>query len=244
MLSRQRELCRTVVESRWSPGVGRMARFTSVVQDSNDVVWIRRLLIVALVTRKTVRILQRVVVIDMAELTLSDGVLSNQRKIGGVVIEGSRLPGRGAVALCTKLRIAQGLVIWIARVRIVGSMAVNAIGCQSRVLIVHVAVFAYNSSMSACQREFRCVVIERSRGPNTGRMACPALMSETRDNMDRACRTRIVGLMTLEAIGVGQLIVAIDVAQLTLSRRMSSCQSELCAAMVERGRQPGVGGVA
>ena len=50
--------------------------------------------------------------------------------------------------------------------------------------------------------------------------------------------------MTLEAIGVCQLIIAIDVAQLTLSRRMSSCQCELCAAMIKRGRQPAVGGVA
>ena len=126
MFSRQRELCRTVVEGRWPPGVGRMARFTSVLQGPDDVVWIRWLLIVGLVTWETVCILQRVVVIDMAKLTLSDGVLSSQREIGGVVIEGSGLPGSGAVALCTKLRIAQGLVIWIARVRIVGSMAVNA----------------------------------------------------------------------------------------------------------------------
>ena len=128
MFSRQRELCRTVVESRWSPGVGRMARFTSVVQDPDDVVWICRFLIVGLVTRETVCILQRVVVIDMTELTLNDRVLSSQRKIGGVVIEGSRLPGSGAVALCTELRISHGLVIWIARVRIIGSMAIDAIG--------------------------------------------------------------------------------------------------------------------
>ena len=97
--------------------------------------------------------------------------------------------------------------------------------------------------MSPSQPEFCCVVIEGRRGPNTGRMACPALMSETRDNMDRTCRTRIIRLMTLEAIGVRQLIVAIDVAQLTLSRRMPSSQCELCAAMIKRGRQPAVGGV-
>ena len=128
MLPRQRELCRTVVEGRWPPGVGRMARFTSVLQGPDDVVWIRWLLIVGLVTWETVCILQRVVVIDMAKLTLSDGVLSSQRKIGGVVIEGSRLPGSGAVALCTELRISHGLVIRIGRVRIIEPVAVNAIG--------------------------------------------------------------------------------------------------------------------
>ena len=126
VLSRQRELRQAVIKSRRLPQSRCMTRLTLVVQDSNDVIRIRWLLKISLVTGETVCILQRVVVIDMAELTLSDGVLSSQREIGGVVIEGSRLPGSGAVALCTELRISHGLVIWIARVRIVGSMAVNA----------------------------------------------------------------------------------------------------------------------
>jgi hypothetical protein len=64
-----------------------MARLTFVVKDSNDMIRIRWLLIIGLVARETVRILQRVVVIDMTLLTLSCGVLTSQRKVGGGMVK-------------------------------------------------------------------------------------------------------------------------------------------------------------
>jgi hypothetical protein len=66
-------------------------------------------------------------------------------------------------------------------------------------------------------------------------------MAETRDNMNRVCRSRIISLMTLEAISVRQLIIAVHVAGLAVRRRMFPCQHKLRVAVIERGRQPGVG---
>lgn len=53
-----------------------MARFTPVVQHPHDVIGICRLLIVGLVTRETICVLQRIVVVDMTLFTPSDRVLA------------------------------------------------------------------------------------------------------------------------------------------------------------------------
>jgi hypothetical protein len=66
-------------------------------------------------------------------------------------------------------------------------------------------------------------------------------MAEARNNVDGVRRSRIVSLMTLEAIGVRQLIIAVHMAGLAVRRRMFPYQHKLCATVIERGRQPGVG---
>lgn len=113
MLSRQREFCCAMVEGGRQPGVGRMARLAPVVENSNHMIRIRWLLIIGLVARETVRILQRVVVVNVTQLALSYQVLTSQREAGGVMVEGGRFPRCCTVTLSTELRITHGLVIRI-----------------------------------------------------------------------------------------------------------------------------------
>jgi hypothetical protein len=118
---------RPVIECRGEPTDGRMARLTPVIQESNDVIGIRRLPIVGLVAREAICVLQCIVVVHVAQLTLSNRVLAGQREIRAVVVEGGRFPSRCRMALRTDLRIAHGEVIWSSHIRIICAVAVNAI---------------------------------------------------------------------------------------------------------------------
>jgi hypothetical protein len=56
--------------------------------------------------------------------------------------------------------------------------------------------------------------------------------------MVRIGRLSKIGSVTLVAVGVNQLIVAIDVTRLARCRDVSSCQGKLCRAMIECRRLP------
>jgi hypothetical protein len=127
MLSRQRELRRAVVERGWYPSIGRVTRFAAMVEDSDDMVRIRRLLIVSLVAREAISVLQSVVVVDVAKLTLRRDVLSGQCKIRGVVVEGGRLPARRVVTLRAHLGISQRLMVWIPRICVLRAVTINTV---------------------------------------------------------------------------------------------------------------------
>lgn len=57
------------------PAVGGVARFAAMVQNSYDVIWIRRTLVLCLVTWITVRVGELVVVVRMTVLAAGSTVL-------------------------------------------------------------------------------------------------------------------------------------------------------------------------
>lgn len=62
------------------------------------------------------------------------------------------------MTLCTRLRVAERLMIRIRRARIIRSVAINAIGRECGELIVHVTIKAGYTAMCARERKLRIVV--------------------------------------------------------------------------------------
>ena len=62
------------------------------------------------------------------------------------------------------------------------------------------------------ERETGGGVIERSAGPGCGRMTSRAIMGEVRGRVVRICRALVISLMTLIAIGIGEVEIIVHVA--------------------------------
>ena len=92
MGSRQRKPCRAVIEGRRLPHGRRMACFTTVIQHSGGMIWIRWPLVRRLVTWIAIGVHQLVVAIGMAQLTCCCRVRTGERKLRRTVIEGRRFP--------------------------------------------------------------------------------------------------------------------------------------------------------
>jgi hypothetical protein len=142
------------------------------------------------------------------------------------------------MALRALLRIAHRLVIGADRVYVIRPMTIYAVGRKAGILIVRMTVFACHCPVCPRQRELRCVVIERRRRPDAGRVACFASVVETWYRVHRAYRPRIIGLMALIAIGIRELIITVDMARLTLGCCMLAGQREFRTAVIERRRKP------
>jgi hypothetical protein len=72
------------------------------------------------------------------------------------------------VALCAGLGKARRLVIRIRRTRIIGPVAIDAVGAETGVLVVHMTAVAGDRSMGTCQRKPCIRVIECRRRPGCG----------------------------------------------------------------------------
>jgi hypothetical protein len=83
------------------------------------------------------------------------------------------------------------------------------------------------------------IMIHRVRSPDARAVTGRAGVIELLSDMVRIRHLLVLRLMTLIAIGILQLVVAIHVARLTLLRDVGACQREACAAMVKRRRTPG-----
>jgi len=166
-------------------------------------------------------------------------VLACQRELRRIVVECSRLPGRCCVTLETRLRKSKGGMIGIGCARVIRSVTVDAIRRERRVLIVRVAAVARNRPMRSRQREFRVVMGEYRRLPRRRGMAHLTQTTESPCGMIRVRRSVEIRHVTLVAIGIGELVIAIDVTRLALRRHMLARQRELGRAVVKRGRFPG-----
>jgi hypothetical protein len=93
-----------------------------------------------------------------------------QRELRRAVIKRSRLPCCRRMALGTRLRIGQNLMIGIRCACEIGTVTVNAIHRECRELVVLVAVFALQRLMRTRQREFCDAMRERRRFPGGRRM--------------------------------------------------------------------------
>ena len=100
-------------------------------------------------------------------------------------------------------------MIRIDRPRVVRPVAIDTVCREPRVLVVFVTVFAGGRAVRACQHKLGCVVVKGRRDPRTRRVTRLTLITETRQKVYRTRRPTVVRLMTLVAIGKGQLIVAV-----------------------------------
>jgi hypothetical protein len=233
VLPREGELGRAMIERRGQPGRCRVTGLAPVIQQPSNMVRVGRLLVVSLMTRVTISIDQLVIVVDVALHALRGDMTARQCEFCRVVIKRCRLPRRRRVTLDARLWIGECHVIRVRRAGEIGSMTIYAIRWKAGVLIVLVAIFARDGPVCPRQGKLRRPVIEGGRSPDSRGMTCLTLVTETRKHVRRTRRLGVVGLVTLVAIGVGQFVVAIDVARLTKRSRMLSRQTEFCCTMVE-----------
>jgi len=165
-----------------------------------------------------------VVGVRVARRANTVGVAMGDRELRVLcVIEGGACPRGGVVAVLARSREELRLcgVTGIRRLIVVGLMASDAGGGQSRVVAVDVAVGAHpwRHGMRTGQREGRVVVIEGRVRP--GRSVVTELTScgESGRRVHGIVRVRVVLLVTRIAQATVQRIVAVDVAIGALTRR-------------------------
>jgi hypothetical protein len=93
----------------------------------------------------------------------------------------------------------------------------------------------------ASQRELRRAMIEGGGFPNNGRVTCFARMAESRSHVIGIRRKCKICRMTYVAVGIDELIVAIDMTRLTWSCDMRTRQGEFRAVVTECRGDPGIG---
>jgi hypothetical protein len=115
----------------------------------------------------------------------------------------------------------------------VGLMAIVARARQSDVLVVDMALSARNRLMRPSQRKLSRRVTEDGRPPRCGGVARLTVMAEIAQHVVRILRLLEITLMALVAVLKHDLVVAVNVARLTLQRCVGPRQWETCCVMIE-----------
>ena len=236
----ERELRGRMTEGGGLPSVHRMALQTVASEFAGHMV--RRLgrIELRLMTLEAIHILQRVISIDVAIQAGHRSVRAQQRELGCCVVEGGRLPRRGAVALRTVVAEFPRHVVGILRKGEVLRVALLAVRVGDRVIAVRVAGLAGRRLVLARERKGRLVVIELRRLPCRGRVAHGTIVRELAGNVIRVRRAVVVVLMALIAVHVGNgCIVSVRVALLARRRQMPPFERKLRRSVAEGRRFPG-----
>src|ERR1700736_6487614 len=136
-----------------------------------NVIGIRCPVVIGDVTCLTSRILQRVIVIDVAGLTWHGNVCARQGKSGGRMIERSAAPTRGCMAGKARRWEPGGDMARIVRIGVIRFVATVAVRRQSCVVVVDMATRARHAYVRSGERKRGLSVIERGRLPSCGVVA-------------------------------------------------------------------------
>jgi hypothetical protein len=101
------------------------------------------------------------------------------------------------------------------------------------ILIVDVTAIACDRLVRTCQRELRRTVVKRRGQPGRGCVTWAAIVVEVAKDMVGVRRLSKPSLVALVAVDEDQLVVAVDVASLTLKRHMRSGKWERSCVMIE-----------
>ena len=124
-------------------------------EDLTDMIRVRHLLEVRLMTLIAVRVLQLVVAVDVAGLACQRYVRTCQWEIRCRVVEGRRLPCRRRMALCTRMAEVSRNMVRVCRAVEVRGVAIVACCREVLVLVVHMAAVACHRLMCPREREWR-----------------------------------------------------------------------------------------
>jgi len=160
------------------------------------------------------------------------------------VIEGRTQPIGRAVANGTSGGEPSGHMIRVVRSRVIGFVTAVAVGWNGCVVVVHVAVCAWNRGMRAGQREARVVVIEGRRHPRCGVVANIALLRKSYGDVARIVRVLEIRQVARHAGCIGQFVVGVDMALTALHARMGSGQGPAGRGVIERSGSPVTGAMA
>ena len=227
-----------MIERRRCPHCCRMARRAIVAEIARNMVRLKGKLVIRLVALIAIGVHELIVPVHVARLARCCDVHTGQLEVRQTVIEGCRIPGCCGMALCTVMTEIALDMVGRLHSNEVCLMALITIGVHKLIVPIQVARLALCGDMCACQREIRQAVIEGCRIPRCRCMTLCTVMAEISRYMVRRLNTDEIILMTLIAIGVDQLVVAVHVARLALCCYMRPCEWEVGCAMVERCRCP------
>ena len=246
--AREREVDAAVVEAGRCPACSCMARFASLRKPARDVVGIRGPLEVFQVARHAGRLIQSVVIVNVAIGAGSRRhcVQSGQRESGAVVVECRVQPTAGGVAGFASLRKSAGNVVGIRGSLEILEVARHASSVVQSVVAVDVAIgaLAWRHRVQAGQGKSGGGVIKLAVGPLHHVMALLTGCGET-GVRHRSCSAGEIFLVTREARRAGQVVIVVDVAIDALAGRIRvpPSQKEPGRAVIKLGIQPVVGGV-
>jgi hypothetical protein len=209
-----------------------------MVEIAEHVIWICWLGKLSLVTLVAIRVVQLVIAIDMAGLTLRCRMCPRQREQRRTMVERCRTPPDGCVTLGAVVIELASYVIGIRCSIEICCMTIPA--CHRQILIhaVDVATVTGHGLMGTSERKSRCCVVECRWPPDRRSMTWLTVMVEIAEHMIWICGLGKLSLVTLVAVSVMQLIITTDMAGLTLRCRMCSRQRKQRRTMVERCSTP------
>ena len=240
----QREARGIVIECRRSPVRRGVALRAIMVEVPRDVVRVRRPVEVRRMALIAIGVHQLVVPVGVACRALHGNMRTCQREARSTMIERRRVPvGRRMTLRAIMVEVTRDMVR-VRRPLEIGLMALIAIGIHQLVVAVGVACRALHGDVRTRQREARGTMIECRRVPVGRRVTLRAIMVEIAADVVRVCRLLEIRLVTLVAVRVRQLVVAVGVARLALHRNVCPCQREPCRIMIKCRRGPGGRGMA
>ena len=117
--------------------------------------------IIRLVALVAIRIGDLVIPVHVAVQTRTRTMSAEQREIRIAMIERRRRPGGRGVASGAIVWKLVRRVVWIRGARIVGLMALIAIGIRNGIIAADMTIGTRPGLVRACQREVRCRMVER-----------------------------------------------------------------------------------
>jgi hypothetical protein len=241
--SRQGEAGRVVIELAVCP-YDRVMAFLARCGEAGMGYRASRRVVIVLMTADAGRVGKVVVVVDVAigALARRHGMASRQREAGRVVIEGRIEPGTRAVALIAGLGEVSGNVVRIRRALKVFQVAGYARRARQIVVVVEVAVgtLPRRNRMQSRQGKPGRVVIEGRIEPGTGAVTLRTSLGKIRTHVVRIRGALEVLQVARYAVGIGQVVVVVDVAVGAQPRRhrVHAGQRESCRGVVEGAIRP------
>ena len=241
---RQWKVRSVVVEGGRLPYGCCMTGPTIVIEVPGNVVRVRRLRKLYLMTLVAISEHQLVIAVRVAALALPRNVRSCQREVRRVMIKRCRTPAYRRMAFQAVVGKIQCLMVWVRRRIKIRRVAAIAIRRQVLVLIVHMAACARGSLMRAREWIARRTMVERRRRPCRGGMARTTIVAEVSRRVIWICRLYKLRLVALVAIVERELVVVVRMTCLALRCRVCAGQREICQVMIERSPLPCRGCVA
>ena len=185
-----------------------------------------------------------VVVVDVAACARNHHMGTRQGKRRVVVIEACRNPRRCAVAYLALLREPGTDVIRVRRTLEILEMAAHTGRASQVVVVIDMALRAFERRVGASQREAGSRVIELRRHPRGCAVADFTGLRESLPNVIGIISVLVILQVTLHTRLRRQIEISIRVALVALQSCMRAGQGEAHQVVSECGRLPGRGGVA
>jgi len=227
-----------MIEYGRGPAVGAVAGFAIGGESGGLVIGICGIIIIVLVAGKTFGRCTGIparVTID----TIQERMGSGYGELSLAVIENSRVPAVGGMALGAIVAEIIGDVVGIVGAEIILLVTGPAIGRRSGITL-GMAFHTIQGGMSSRKRELGLIVIERRRGPAGGGMAQGTILTEIVGGMIGIVHAVVIILVARPAVRRGAGELPVHMASGTIDGQVLASQRKTSKVMIESRRTPSV----